>query len=293
MPRPQERDAHLKKELAEAEESLKATTAAVEAKKAELARLRADLAKRQEAVKELEAAHREKEEAGRDVRRRAEERRAEQVARLDERKARPACRRPPLALWPRPARACGSCPALRAARVALTPPGTGLTAPCAPQHPRSRQRPPSAQELERRSQELEGEVKALEAERQKAQGELEKAIPAHVRKTWREVQKVVQEHNIGGVHGPIIELFQCHARYNRAVEAVAGNALFHVVVDTDEIAVRISKHLRESRCTFFPLNKLARKPITAPPTSLVPSPRSCAAAPARLLCARRKTGEAC
>lgn len=69
--------------------------------------------------------------------------------------------------------------------------------------------------------------------------------------------------------GPIIELFTCNPRFYSAVEVVAGNSLFNVVVATDEVASQITQHLlrgKLGRVTFLPLNRLTEEPVVVPPT---------------------------
>ena len=47
----------------------------------------------------------------------------------------------------------------------------------------------------------------------------------------------------------------------------AGNQLFHMVVDTDDIATRITALLaaeRAGRVTFVPLNRMRPQPVTYP-----------------------------
>lgn len=64
---------------------------------------------------------------------------------------------------------------------------------------------------------------------------------------------------IRGVYGPFIELFKCIDQLSAAVEVTAGNQLFHVVVENDEIATTLVNHLNRmkgGRATFMPLNRL-------------------------------------
>jgi structural maintenance of chromosome 3 (chondroitin sulfate proteoglycan 6) len=59
-----------------------------------------------------------------------------------------------------------------------------------------------------------------------------------------------------------------------AVETAAGNALFHVIVDTDATAATLMKELerrKAGRLTFLPLNRLSTQPIQYPETTDVRS----------------------
>lgn len=90
------------------------------------------------------------------------------------------------------------------------------------------------------------------------------------------VDKIAEDLGLDGVHGPLYRLFEVtDQKFNIAVELTAGtryvhlcfytarrlkpNSLFHVVVDTDDIASQVlDVMLREKtgRVTFMPLNRL-------------------------------------
>ncbi|CAK9437911.1 uncharacterized protein LODBEIA_P22890 [Lodderomyces beijingensis] len=60
------------------------------------------------------------------------------------------------------------------------------------------------------------------------------------------------------VYGTVAELFHINDKYKTAAEVIAGNALFHVVVDTDATAALLIEELNRSqsgRVTFIPLNR--------------------------------------
>lgn len=68
------------------------------------------------------------------------------------------------------------------------------------------------------------------------------------------------------VYGSLSELINVDELYLTAVEVTAGMALFHVLVDTDETASMVLKHLtarRAGRVTCIPLNKLNGKDLAA------------------------------
>lgn len=71
------------------------------------------------------------------------------------------------------------------------------------------------------------------------------------------VKKLGLEHQ---VYGPLINLFSVSDKYKTAAEVIAGNSLFHVVVDTDETASLLMEHLikeKMGRLTFIPLNRIS------------------------------------
>ncbi|KAI5959598.1 SMC3 [Candida pseudojiufengensis] len=61
------------------------------------------------------------------------------------------------------------------------------------------------------------------------------------------------------VFGTVAELFSVNEKYKVAAEVIAGNSLFHVVVDTDETAAILIEELtrtKQGRVTFIPLNRI-------------------------------------
>ncbi|KAG2733336.1 hypothetical protein G9P44_004326 [Scheffersomyces stipitis] len=69
------------------------------------------------------------------------------------------------------------------------------------------------------------------------------------------------------VYGPLASLFSVSDKYKVAAEVIAGNSLFHVVVDNDNTASLIMNELARSkagRVTFIPLNRIDFSPIEFP-----------------------------
>lgn len=61
------------------------------------------------------------------------------------------------------------------------------------------------------------------------------------------------------VYGTVAELFHVNEKYKTAAEVIAGNSLFHIVVDTDATAATIMDELvrnKAGRVTFIPLNRI-------------------------------------
>ncbi|XP_057441576.1 structural maintenance of chromosomes protein 3-like [Lotus japonicus] len=118
--------------------------------------------------------------------------------------------------------------------------------------------------------ELTAEIDKLRAEVEKAEKSLDHAIPGDVRRGLNSVRKICRQHNISGVHGPIIELLNCDDKFFTAVEVTAGNSLFHVVVESDDKSTEIIRHLNSQkggRVTFIPLNRVKAPHITYPQSS--------------------------
>lgn len=116
-------------------------------------------------------------------------------------------------------------------------------------------------------EELNQQLESVKAELDKAQRNLEHAVARDINRGLANVKRIVKEKGIRGVHGALIELFDCNDKFNTAVETAAGNTLFHVVVDSDEVATKIIQHLNASkggRVSFLPLNRLKPSSVEFP-----------------------------
>ncbi|CAJ2633686.1 structural maintenance of chromosomes protein 3-like isoform X2 [Trifolium pratense] len=121
-----------------------------------------------------------------------------------------------------------------------------------------------------RENELTAEIDKWKVEVEKAERSLDHAIPGDVRRGLNSVRKICKNHNISGVHGPVIELLNCDEKIFTAVEVTAGNSLFHVVVENDDKSTEIIKHLNRQkggRVTFIPLNRVNAPQVTYPQSS--------------------------
>eukprot|EP00977_Amphora_coffeiformis_P002507 scaffold469_cov160-Amphora_coffeaeformis.AAC.12 len=97
----------------------------------------------------------------------------------------------------------------------------------------------------------------------RAQEDLRKTTPRATSLGLEALTTIVeQEGLVHGEHyfGPVLENFALRdPKYQTAVEVAAQNALFHVIVDTDETASRLLKRLEDGklgRVTFLPLAQL-------------------------------------
>ena len=89
---------------------------------------------------------------------------------------------------------------------------------------------------------------------------MESAAPREVTRGLNSVKRLVNQYGINGVYGTLMELFDCPSALNTAVETVAGNSLFHIVVENDSVATRLTELLiqeKSGRATFVPLNRVA------------------------------------
>ncbi|KAK9078740.1 hypothetical protein SSX86_002798 [Deinandra increscens subsp. villosa] len=95
-------------------------------------------------------------------------------------------------------------------------------------------------------------------------------LPMDIRRGISCVRRICRDYKISGVHGSIIELLECDENLFTAVEVTAGNSLFHVVVETDEISTQVIRHLnaeKGGRVTFIPLNRVKAPHVTYPRSS--------------------------
>ncbi|CAI9105898.1 OLC1v1004922C1 [Oldenlandia corymbosa var. corymbosa] len=118
--------------------------------------------------------------------------------------------------------------------------------------------------------ELSSEIERLQSEVVKAEKSLDHATPGDIRRGLNSVKGIIKQHRISGVLGPIFELLECDEKFFTAVEVTAGNSLFHVVVENDEISTQIIKHLnnqRGGRVTFIPLNRVKAPHVNYPQSS--------------------------
>ncbi|KAL0418391.1 UNVERIFIED_CONTAM: Structural maintenance of chromosomes protein 3, partial [Sesamum radiatum] len=122
-----------------------------------------------------------------------------------------------------------------------------------------------------RENELSAEIERLKSEVVKAEKSLDHATPGDIRRGLNSVKRICKEINLHeGVFGPIFELLDCDEKFFTAVEVTAGNSLFHVVVETDEISTKIIRHLnaqKGGRVTFIPLNRVNAPRVTYPQSS--------------------------
>jgi len=105
-------------------------------------------------------------------------------------------------------------------------------------------------------------------ELERAKQQLNRALPRHIAQGLQAVEAIVAEHNVQGYYGTLIDNITLRAdAFRSAIEVAAGNALFHVVVDTDTTAAFLINELdrrKAGRLTFLPLNRLHNPTIHYP-----------------------------
>lgn len=121
-------------------------------------------------------------------------------------------------------------------------------------------------ELWRKDARLDSEVSTAQDQLRKAERALSHMMDNNTSRGLEAVRRIKQQHNLQGCYGTLAELINV-PRLHVAVEAVAGNSLFHYVVDNDDTATRVLDQLnreRAGRITFMPLNRLNPKPANLP-----------------------------
>lgn len=120
----------------------------------------------------------------------------------------------------------------------------------------------------RENDQFQEQISETKQDLEKGKQQLVAALPKAISQGLSEVERIVEEKGITGYYGPLIDNFTLKsAAFQTAVEVAAGNALFHVIVDSDQTAAVLIKELdrrKAGRLTFLPLNRLRIAPITYP-----------------------------
>uniref|UniRef100_A0A0E0JV70 SMC hinge domain-containing protein n=2 Tax=Oryza punctata TaxID=4537 RepID=A0A0E0JV70_ORYPU len=100
-----------------------------------------------------------------------------------------------------------------------------------------------------------------------SQEKLDNATPGEIIRGLNCARRFIREHQITGFVGPMLELIDCEESFFTAVEVTAGNSLFHVVVENDDISTKIIQVLTREKgggVTFIPLNKVKVPDVSYP-----------------------------
>jgi structural maintenance of chromosome 3 (chondroitin sulfate proteoglycan 6) len=117
-------------------------------------------------------------------------------------------------------------------------------------------------ELWREQKRIESSLDGIRQKLEKEEHELRNIASPTTIQGIKSVRRIQQQHGISGLYGTLGELFEVNEMYRVAVEATAGDSLFHYVVDNDETASKVMEILnkeRSGRVTFMPLNRLKVK----------------------------------
>ncbi|KAK3313512.1 RecF/RecN/SMC [Apodospora peruviana] len=108
-------------------------------------------------------------------------------------------------------------------------------------------------------------------ERDHAEKDLSHTMDSATARGLAAVRRLKREKDIPGAYGTLAELMTVPVEaYRLPVEQVAGNSLFHYVVDNEETATMLSDHLFKTfggRLTFMPLEQLRPRQVKMPRAS--------------------------
>ncbi|CAM9145828.1 unnamed protein product, partial [Choristocarpus tenellus] len=120
-------------------------------------------------------------------------------------------------------------------------------------------------------EDLQDKISKLKNALERSERDLHCSMPRHVASGVSAVERHVKEQRIEGYLGTVFENFSLtDPKFATAVEIAGGGSLFHTIVDTDETAARLVRHLergKRGRVTFMPLSKLSSREIRYPDSS--------------------------
>ncbi|GLI71470.1 hypothetical protein VaNZ11_016608 [Volvox africanus] len=108
-------------------------------------------------------------------------------------------------------------------------------------------------------------VRAVMENLKSVQQSYDKCMPVDVRKGIQGLDTLRREFGVDmqGVYGAIIEHIRTQETFHIAIDTIAGNHLFDVLVENDEVAARLIRQLHDrnlGRATFVPLNRVGGMP---------------------------------
>jgi structural maintenance of chromosome 3 (chondroitin sulfate proteoglycan 6) len=125
--------------------------------------------------------------------------------------------------------------------------------------------------LRREEDKLSSLLSNTRAERDQAESILSHAMDSATAKGLATIRRLKRERDIPGAYGTLAELMHVPLdAYKLPVEQVAGNSLFHYVVDNAQTATMLSDHLYKTyggRLTFMPLEQLRPRQVKMPRAS--------------------------
>ncbi|KAK3368087.1 RecF/RecN/SMC [Podospora didyma] len=108
-------------------------------------------------------------------------------------------------------------------------------------------------------------------ERDDAESDLSRTMDSATARGLAAIRRLKRERDIPGAYGTLAELMTVPLEdYRLPVEQVAGNSLFHYVVDNERTGTMLSDHLYKNyggRLTFMPLEQLRARQVKMPRAS--------------------------
>lgn len=118
--------------------------------------------------------------------------------------------------------------------------------------------------------EVSAACKAHQESLHKSKSQLLRVLPQNISKGLQYLEQMPEKPK--GFFGPLIDLVTCEGTLFSAVQAIAGNQLFSIVVDSHKTASALISKLQEGdhgRLTFMPLDKLRPKEVDLPQDDFV------------------------
>jgi len=98
-------------------------------------------------------------------------------------------------------------------------------------------------------------INKFQQEMEKYEREIKHSINYNIYEAYIECRRIVEKYqnenvnqnNLNGVYGPVIELFNCDSRYEQAIEACAKHKLFYWICDNDDTATILIQLLKKRK----------------------------------------------
>ena len=125
--------------------------------------------------------------------------------------------------------------------------------------------------LRREESKLVSLIDSTRRDKDAAEQELSRTMNGETSKALASIKRLRREKNIPGAYGTIAELMTVPLEgYRLPAEQVAGNSLFHYVVDNEKTGTMLTEYLhktRGGRLTFMPLEQLRSRQVKMPRAS--------------------------
>ncbi|CAK7227308.1 Structural maintenance of chromosomes protein 3 [Sporothrix curviconia] len=121
--------------------------------------------------------------------------------------------------------------------------------------------------LRREDDKLNTHIANARQERDKANRTLSNMMDNATARGLATIERMKREKNIPGAYGMLADLMEVNEAYRIPTEVIAGNSLFHYVVDNEETSTMLSNNLyrqQGGRITFIPLEQLRPRQANFP-----------------------------
>jgi len=123
-------------------------------------------------------------------------------------------------------------------------------------------------ELWRTENSCEQAIQGIKNDLNKAERDLRSCMSKSTAAGIESCKRVVQEKDLEGVYGPLIENFSCNEKFFTCVDVTAGSKLFNIITDTDKTASTVLQTINKMKLpgevNLMPLNKLNFRDLQYP-----------------------------